>query len=1076
MNTLFQGLVLVLLPLFLSLCSAPLLSQLLIYDDADRLPIVGAYYQYDTLSQGASDTTGLIPNLRSSGTLKLSHVIYGDTTINFSTADPLPDTVWLSTNVYGLSTVGVVASKRREKRYTPLGMVKQAIRAKKKNYSEETRQERALYRERYYYGDTLLTANEAYILLRTSTYVDRASHKRAFRKGWDHTSNYIGAFSPSGSYNRMLSLPEGISKLPAPDDAYQIVEARFCSDDQQTSYPVFAAGPMGLVGLDKVRLAYDYLNSSLLKHYDFSLTDTVYVNGAYCYEVSFKPADDTPTKYFGTNRTHKTGVFEGKLYISVNEFAIVRTEARNAKSIVVNTGMAKYRYPLRKHDAITTVDYRLGADEKWRLATVRNQLAAGRDDRFTSTRTLYIYPASDSPDTTGGRWIHYDFSSVLRSYITPYADEFWVDFTESPLYTDSEVPKEAILPSEDCYRAAFDATPMKPPRYEPTDKQRRIAGRRFEDKYRALEMLSPVVRSKITEENQYYQHYLLRYNTQLRDAATEFTDERQGYHYSDNRTRVVGADTLLKTLNGVTGLYRIQTEEYPELLLALSLPSGFVFTSYGRTSSGNLRYFLLEDRHYGRLIRVYDGARMVAEMKSVGDYEWSGDTLLATTYNGVFRNDRVKRWTIDGGWSTDFQERNKESEFRLAHHASGRFYLYNESMTTTEVHEWTDGQWVLRAAEADNQRGGGHARICPDGVPADWLKDCLRVGEYELVIGSVRGREKVFCSGPGSDEWNVLSFPTEVLNHEFVRVLPGRRVVFATEGVSSYGQQYIFTPQTLTIEKSPSVGIEVSLTGYSDSLIWSAASDSIKIPTQIRWKNSERGKLKGTVLIAYGAYGNPYLAGHSAYDMALMNAGYAVGYVHTRGGGALGGKWYNDGRQANKLTACQDYLAVVDRFNLRHPLGEATGLIGQAQSAGGPILGYAVNQRPDLFRGVIFEYAFLDVVTVMADFKYPLSRYEVPEWGNPHDKEILDVQLAYSPYQIIRPQYYPPHLFQAGTNDISTPYWQVMKYVAKLRSQMTNDAPVILRVADGGTHVGTSFGPSQSQRIEQLGFIMSISQ
>jgi len=165
------------------------------------------------------------------------------------------------------------------------------------------------------------------------------------------------------------------------------------------------------------------------------------------------------------------------------------------------------------------------------------------------------------------------------------------------------------------------------------------------------------------------------------------------------------------------------------------------------------------------------------------------------------------------------------------------------------------------------------------------------------------------------------------------------------------------------------------------------------------------------------------------------------------------------------------YLAAARYFHRRNPLGKTT-LSGYAQSAGGPILGYGVNEAPELFSAAVFDYAFLDVSGTMARPELPLTIYEYQEWGNPKDKNIREAQSSYSPYQNIREQAYPAMLFLAGRFDQSTPYWQVAKTVAALRKANTGDAPILLRTAMRGSHPGTPFGPGQNTRVERMAFLV----
>ena len=61
--------------------------------------------------------------------------------------------------------------------------------------------------------------------------------------------------------------------------------------------------------------------------------------------------------------------------------------------------------------------------------------------------------------------------------------------------------------------------------------------------------------------------------------------------------------------------------------------------------------------------------------------------------------------------------------------------------------------------------------------------------------------------------------------------------------------------------------------------------------------------------------------------------------------------------------------------------------MAQGGSAGGMLMGAVANMAPDLFRGIVAEVPFVDVLTTMLDDTLPLTPPEWPEWGNPHGRQ-----------------------------------------------------------------------------------------
>ena len=71
-------------------------------------------------------------------------------------------------------------------------------------------------------------------------------------------------------------------------------------------------------------------------------------------------------------------------------------------------------------------------------------------------------------------------------------------------------------------------------------------------------------------------------------------------------------------------------------------------------------------------------------------------------------------------------------------------------------------------------------------------------------------------------------------------------------------------------------------------------------------------------------------------------------------------------------------------------------------SAGGLLMGVAVNQAPDLFLGIIMAVPFVDSLTTNLDHSLPLTVGELTEFGDAkNNKEHFEYIKSYSPYHNI---------------------------------------------------------------------------
>jgi oligopeptidase B len=118
------------------------------------------------------------------------------------------------------------------------------------------------------------------------------------------------------------------------------------------------------------------------------------------------------------------------------------------------------------------------------------------------------------------------------------------------------------------------------------------------------------------------------------------------------------------------------------------------------------------------------------------------------------------------------------------------------------------------------------------------------------------------------------------------------------------------------------------------------------------------------------------------------------------------------------------------------------------------------NLKPDLWKAIVAEVPFVDVVTTMSDTSLPLTVTEWEEWGDPvHDPEAYRRMLSYSPYDNVTPSSYPALYVTAGLNDPRVGYWEPAKWVARLRSVGAGSPgrpAVLLRTELGSGHQGST--------------------
>ncbi|MEI7970121.1 MAG: S9 family peptidase [Betaproteobacteria bacterium] len=243
---------------------------------------------------------------------------------------------------------------------------------------------------------------------------------------------------------------------------------------------------------------------------------------------------------------------------------------------------------------------------------------------------------------------------------------------------------------------------------------------------------------------------------------------------------------------------------------------------------------------------------------------------------------------------------------------------------------------------------------------------------------------------------------------------------------------------------------------YRAELTYASAPDGTPIPVSMvsRVDPADPGP-RPLLLSGYGAYGYPEMVTFSSARLSLLDRGVTVALAHVRGGGEMGKRWHDEGRMMAKRNTFTDFIACAEHLISRGDTA-TDRLVIQGGSAGGLLMGAVVNLRPDLFRAVVSEVPFLDVLSTMLDGTLPLTVGEYEEWGNPEEPEAYSYMKSYSPYDNIVPRDHPAMLVETSLNDSQVMYWEPAKYVARLRALKTDGNPLLLRINMDAGHGGAS--------------------
>ncbi|MCB0765536.1 MAG: S9 family peptidase, partial [Flavobacteriales bacterium] len=204
---------------------------------------------------------------------------------------------------------------------------------------------------------------------------------------------------------------------------------------------------------------------------------------------------------------------------------------------------------------------------------------------------------------------------------------------------------------------------------------------------------------------------------------------------------------------------------------------------------------------------------------------------------------------------------------------------------------------------------------------------------------------------------------------------------------------------------------------YVSERIQVRARDGVMVPVSLVYRKGTRLEGQAPLLLyGYGSYGISIDPTFSSARLSLLDRGFVFAIAHIRGGEEMGREWYENGKMEHKLNTFNDFIDCAQDLVARG-YADRDRLFAWGGSAGGLLMGAVVNMRPDLWKGIVAQVPFVDVVTTMLDDSIPLTTGEFEEWGDPNEQEDYERMLSYSPYDNVKDAAYPAMLVLTGFHD-----------------------------------------------------------
>ena len=415
-----------------------------------------------------------------------------------------------------------------------------------------------------------------------------------------------------------------------------------------------------------------------------------------------------------------------------------------------------------------------------------------------------------------------------------------------------------------------------------------------------------------------------------------------------------------------------------------------------------------------------------------------------------------------------FKKRIKKIEYDLEHHE--KFFLISTNADEAKnfkimiSHEQSYQKWEeFIAYEKDNL-----------------ILDFILLKDWLVRLERTEGSENIIILNLNNKDQHKISFDEEAYNlsldHGYEYETDTFRYSYSSPTTPKSIFDYDCKLKKQELKKTQEVPSGHNKDDYICKKIFATAHDNEKIPITILYKKGVKLDSNNYLLLyGYGSYGISIPSNFSTNRLSLVDRGIIYAIAHIRGGKEKGYEWYENGKLLNKKNTFLDFISCAKKL-CEDKFTSPKKIIAQGGSAGGLLMGYIANESPDLFLGIIAQVPFVDICNTMLDEDLPLTVTEIPEWGDiKNDKKSFLYVKSYSPYDNVKKQNYPHMLVTGGISDPRVTYWEMTKWVAKLRENKTDNNLLLLHMNMTAGHSGASGRFDYLKEIAmEYGFVLKI--
>ena len=415
-----------------------------------------------------------------------------------------------------------------------------------------------------------------------------------------------------------------------------------------------------------------------------------------------------------------------------------------------------------------------------------------------------------------------------------------------------------------------------------------------------------------------------------------------------------------------------------------------------------------------------------------------------------------------------FKKRIKKIEYDLEHHEN--FFLISTNIDEAKnfkimiSHEESCQKWEEFIAYEKN----------------NLILDFILLKDWLVRLERTEGSENIIILNLNNKDQHKISFDEEAYNlsldHGYEYETDTFRYSYSSPTTPKSIFDYDCKLKKQELKKTQEVPSGHNKDDYICKKIFATAHDNEKIPITILYKKGVKLDSNNYLLLyGYGSYGISLPSNFSTNRLSLVDRGIVYAIAHVRGGKEKGYEWYEKGKLLKKKNTFFDFISCAKKL-CEDKYTSPKKIIAQGGSAGGLLMGYIANESPDLFLGIIAQVPFVDICNTMLDEDLPLTVTEIPEWGDiKNDKKSFLYVKSYSPYDNVKKQNYPHMLVTGGISDPRVTYWEMTKWVAKLRENKTDNNLLLLHMNMTAGHSGASGRFDYLKEIAmEYGFVLKI--